>query len=76
MWDENPKSRAGGKKAVNKPKKEEDDGWGDLGLDDPPVKTPLSRQPFGYGGATGLRKEKADEDDDEWGLDLEPSNKS
>ena len=78
LWDEDPKSKAGGKSQVKKPvKKEEDDGWGDLGLDDPlPSTKTVTRSPFGFGGATGLRKEKADEDDDEWGLNLEPSNKS
>ena len=35
-------------------------------------KTPANKAPFGFGGATGLRKEKI-EDDDEWALDLEPS---
>ena len=35
LWDENPKSKAGGKSVVKKAPKE-DDGWGDLGMDDPP----------------------------------------
>lgn len=80
LWDENPKSKAGGKAQAKKSAPKEDDGWGDLGLDDPPMtiasKTPINKQPFGFGGATGLRKEKADKDDDEWETNLEPSTKS
>lgn len=74
LWDENPKSRAGGK-AAKKPAPKEDDGWGDLGLDDPTpasTKAPANKQKFGFGGPTGLRKEKVDEDDDDWGLGLQP----
>ena len=78
LWDEDPKSKAGGKSVAKKSAPKDDDGWGDLGLDDPPMtvasKTPANKQPFGFGGPTGLRKEKVD--DDEWETNLEPSNKS
>lgn len=40
LWDEDPKSKAGGKSVAKKSApKDDDDGWGDLGLDDPPAST-------------------------------------
>jgi hypothetical protein len=74
--------------------KAEDDGWGDLGLEDEPVKPKPSgfgarnsnqggggsmfdnkpkQASFGFGGVDGLKKEpkKPEDDDDEWGLDLD-----
>ena len=59
------------KKPVPKKKIEEDDGWGDLGLDDKPAPKISGASKFGFGGPTGLRKEKVEED--EWGLDTGPT---
>ena len=70
-------------KNEQKPKKVEDDGWGDLGDDDPAPSYKAKPSPSGIGGARtsfgsgkvdGLRKEpmkKPAEDEDEWGLDLD-----
>ena len=56
-----------GKKKVE----DDDDGWGALGLDDAPAPKISQNQKFGFGGPTGLRKEKVEED--EWGLDTGPT---
>ena len=65
---------------ASKPKQEDDDEWGDFGLDDQPAAGKLGatggksdglRQPtFGYGGADGLKKVPVtkQEEEDEWGL--------
>lgn len=67
LSDEAPKTKQAAKKPAVK-KKVEDDGWGDLGFDDDPVPPTQNKSNFGFGGPTGLRKEKVDKDDDEWGL--------
>jgi hypothetical protein len=61
------------KKPNAKKKIEEDDGWGNLegGLDDKPAPKISGGSKFGFGGPTGLRKEKVEED--EWGLDTGPT---
>jgi hypothetical protein len=61
------------KKPIQKKKKveDDDDGWGALGLDDAPAPKISQNQKFGFGGPTGLRKEKVEED--EWGLDTGPT---
>ena len=70
LSDEAPTSNmaASKKKPVVPKKPVEDDGWGELGLDDDPLPVTQSKSNFGFGGPTGLRKEKVDKDDDEWGL--------
>ena len=69
LSDEGPKTKQpANKKKPTAKKPVEEDGWGDLGLDDDPMPATQSKSNFGYGGPTGLRKEKVDKDDDEWGL--------
>jgi hypothetical protein len=70
-------------KAEQKKKVVDDDGWGDLGDDDPAPSYKAkprtaaavdNRPSFGSGKADGLRKEpmkKPADDEDEWGLDLD-----
>lgn len=75
-----PRVMTFGKNENKKKVEDDDDGWGDLGDDDPvPYKAKPStaaagnRTSFGSGKADGLRKEpkKPADDDDEWGLDLD-----
>ena len=69
LSDEAPKTNLPvNKKKPSTKKPVEDDGWGELGLDDDPLPVTQSKSNFGFGGPTGLRKEKVDKDDDEWGL--------